>query len=190
MNISATKVFYDAEFTGLHQATTLISIALCADDGRTFYAEFSDFDIKQCDHWIKQHVLTLTRWADNPASLPFTGVEENIQLCYGDSSAVKTALLDWLSAYDAVEIWADCPAWDWVLFCELFGGALQLPQHIFYMPFDLATLFHCKGLDADTPRVQFALEQGAILDNEQCHNALFDAQVTQLCHGFLMAPVA
>ena len=182
-----TKIFYDAEFTGLHQATSLISIALCADDGRTFYAEFSDFNREQCDDWIKQHVLTLTRWANDSNSDPFLRLEDNVQLCYGDTHAVKVALLDWLSSYDAIEIWADCIAWDWVLFCQLFGGALMLPKQIFYMPFDLVTLFHCKGLDADTSRLEFVLEQGAVLDNQQCHNALFDAQVTQLCHGFLTA---
>jgi hypothetical protein len=185
MVVMRTKLFYDAEFTGLHQATGLISIALCAEDGREFYAEFSDFDVKQCDHWINQNVLALTRWANNPKAKPFSKLEGNLQLCFGDYNTVKSAVLDWLSVYDSVEIWADCLAWDWVLFCHLFGGALQLPKKIFYMPFDLVTLFYCKGLDADTPRLAFVEEHGAVLDKDQSHNALFDARVTQLCHGFL-----
>ena len=30
------KLFFDTEFTGLHQATTLISLGIIAEDGRTF----------------------------------------------------------------------------------------------------------------------------------------------------------
>ena len=44
-----TKIFFDMEFTGLHQKTTLISIGLIAEDGRTFYAEFNDYDKSQLD---------------------------------------------------------------------------------------------------------------------------------------------
>jgi len=36
-----TRIFFDTEFTGLHKDTTLISIGLIAEDGRTFYAEFN-----------------------------------------------------------------------------------------------------------------------------------------------------
>jgi len=32
-----TKVFLDTEFTGLHQGTSLISLALVAESGEEFY---------------------------------------------------------------------------------------------------------------------------------------------------------
>lgn len=38
------EIFFDTEFTGLHQSTTLISIGLISKDGRTFYAECNDYD--------------------------------------------------------------------------------------------------------------------------------------------------
>lgn len=180
-----TKIFYDAEFTGLQQSTQLISLALCADDGRAFYAEFSDFDRHLCDAWINEHVLSLTRWANIPDTPPCAYQEGNVTVCFGKTENVKQALLSWLSTYDQVEIWADCLAWDWVLFCELWGGALSLPQQIFYMPFDLVTLFYCKGLDADTSRLEFVQKQGIILDENQLHNALFDARLTLKCYQLL-----
>lgn len=40
------KVFWDFEFTGLHQHTTPISLGCITEDGQTFYAEFVDFDKK------------------------------------------------------------------------------------------------------------------------------------------------
>jgi len=191
-----SKLFYDAEFTGLHQSSTLISLAFCDEHGREFYAEFSDFDRSQCDGWIEQHVLPLTRWLnqDQAELAPFVRYENHnktkqkqgeLCLCFGDSAFVKATLLEWLSAYDSVEVWADCLAWDWVLFCELFGGALSIPKQIFYMPFDLAMLFYCKGFDADTPRLEFAKQQGAIFEQGDLHNALFDARLAKICYGFL-----
>ena len=181
----SSRIFYDAEFTGLHQSTSLISLALCAEDGREFYAEFSDFDRAQCDDWVREHVLSLTRWCNQPDAVPFVRQEGQLRLCFGDRAFVRKALLEWLSAFEQIQIWADCLAWDWVLFCELFGGALALPQQIFYMPFDLLMLFKCKGLDPDTPRLAFARKQGAQLPENQLHNALFDARLARVCYDLL-----
>ena len=46
------KIFFDTEFTGLHQNTTLVSIGLVSDEGERFYAELTDYDETQCDDWI------------------------------------------------------------------------------------------------------------------------------------------
>lgn len=50
------KLFFDTEFTGLHKDTTLISLGMVDEDGRTFYAEFNDYDKSQCDEWIQKNV--------------------------------------------------------------------------------------------------------------------------------------
>ena len=52
-----TKVFFDTEFTGLHKNTTLISIGLISECGKTFYAEFWDYDKTQIDEWLQTNVL-------------------------------------------------------------------------------------------------------------------------------------
>lgn len=53
------KLFLDTEFTGLHQNTTLISLGLISEDNKSFYAEFTDFDLKQVenDDWLKENVM-------------------------------------------------------------------------------------------------------------------------------------
>ena len=51
------QIFFDTEFTGLHQNTTLVSIGLVSDEGERFYAELTDFDDSQCDEWITKNVL-------------------------------------------------------------------------------------------------------------------------------------
>ena len=52
-----TKIFFDTEFTGLHQHTTLVSIGIVADSGEQFYAELTDYDSGQCDDWLKSNVI-------------------------------------------------------------------------------------------------------------------------------------
>jgi len=47
-------------------------------------------------------------------------------------------------------------------------------------------LFSCKDLDADTSRLAFVKSKGVTLDQEQTHNALFDARLTHICHDLLM----
>lgn len=51
------KLFFDMEFTGLRQNTTPISIGIVSEDGKRFYAEFTDYDESQCDEWIKDNVI-------------------------------------------------------------------------------------------------------------------------------------
>lgn len=82
-----------------------------------------------------------------------------------------------------MEIWADVPAYDWVLFCELFGGAFGIPENIFYAPFDLSTAFRLAGhiipkgrYDKDIKRFEWAG-----LPEDLQHNALMDARAEKLC---------
>ena len=51
------KIFFDTEFTGLHQDTTLISIGMIAEDGRELYCELNDYDKTQIDNWLKENVI-------------------------------------------------------------------------------------------------------------------------------------
>lgn len=182
------KIFYDSEFTGLHQQSSLISIALIAENGPQFYAEFADYKMDQCDDWINRHVIQNTLWLKRPSLysdffLKQDSENSDLTLVYGDSTFVKSGLIEWLQVFDSIEIWSDCYAYDWVLFCELFGGALNIPQQISYLPMDLATLFRLRGFDPDTDREKFA---GYDAGENKKHNALYDAQLVQACHNKLI----
>lgn len=50
-------IYFDMEFTGLHQTTTLISIGCISQNGNQFYAEFPGFDTSQVDDWIQENVI-------------------------------------------------------------------------------------------------------------------------------------
>ena len=171
-----TKIFFDTEFTGLHQKTSIISIGLVADSGESFYGEFNDFDVEQVDDWIKRNVVNNLIMLNNHSSL----VNDKYKI-KGDSGVIKGALSSWLSQFENVEIWGDCLAYDWVLFCQIFGHAFNIPKNLYYIPFDICTLFKAKGINPDINREEFA----GIDSRDKKHNALFDAEVIKYCYNKL-----
>ena len=153
------RVFFDTEFTGLHKNTTLMSIGLVDEDGRTYYAELSDYNRTQVDPWLQENVI------DN-----FTGELTRSR------QTLKLDLQEWFSEYESVEIWSDCLAYDWVLFNDIFGGAFDIPKNIYYIPFDICTLMKVRGVDPDINREEYAGITGSK------HNALHDARVIKACY--------
>lgn len=183
--IKTTKVFFDTEFTGLHKGTTLISIGLISDNGKTFYAELTDYDRTQLNDWLMENVikkLTLSKEKEN------TGFGNNEKECWkGNKDYVALKLFRWLFQWEKVEIWSDCLAYDWVLFNNLFGTAFDIPKNVYYIPFDICTMFKLNDIDPDINREQFAFEQELPLESPEKHNALWDAKVIKKCYERLLA---
>lgn len=176
------KVFFDMEFTGLHQKTTPISIGCIADNDRTFYAEFEDYDKSQLDHWIRKNVIK---------NLMFDGVGFQVQNMMTNCEMknnllhIKANLGMWLESFgEEIEMWSDCLAYDWVLFCELFGGAFKVPDCVNYIPFDICTLFKTEDVDPDINREEYA---GFKAEDGQKHNALWDAKIIRACYKRLLS---
>lgn len=179
------KVFMDTEFTGLHQNTTLISIGCVAETGHTFYAELTDYDESQIDNWIKENVIGNLHFRSQGEFLK-GGFHTRMK---GNLKDVERALEFWLfcrsTLKDSVQIWSDCYAYDWMLFNQLFGGAMEKPHMVHYIPMDLSTLFYSKGIDPDISRSKFSkLSMTKLLQ----HNALADAIAIMGCYYRLMKP--
>lgn len=169
------KIFLDTEFSGLHQKTTLISLALVAESGEEFYAEFTDYNKNQITVWIQKYIL-------NRLIIEKSNFKDikNLRI-KGNKKAVKDALILWFNQFpkkkNSIQIWADCYAWDWVLFCELFGGAMEIPESIHYMTMDLATFLFSRNIDVYTKRVKLLPAGYKDKNNLKQHNALYDARI-------------
>ena len=195
--MTRTRIFYDSEFTGPTSRTTLITIALATECGAGFYAEFTDYDRDQVDDFVRDHVLAHSVWlrADTtPGNKSAFHPESQMTTCVGDSSYVTEQLATWLGNRESIQIWADHVSYDWVMFCQLFGGALHLPANIHYIPMDLCTFFECHGYDSDCNRAEFAadyLDQTRLsaLTNDATaqHNAWFDAVQSLACYRRIVA---
>ena len=188
------KVFFDTEFTGLHKNTTLISIGLVAEDGQQFYAELFDYDKAQIDSWLQDNIIdnclmiNSGKFAYKFTDKDYVGevVDENLNYLVGNKKFVAEQLTGWLKSLNRysdskIEIWSDCLAYDWVLFNDIFGHAFNMPGNVYYIPFDICTLFKVKGIDPDINREHFTGIDG------MKHNALHDAKVIKLCYEKLIA---
>lgn len=176
--MSRMKVFFDTEFTGLHKDTTLISIGLVSDDGRKFYAEFNDFNLGQLDSWLLDNVISNLKYNDVNRYKLYSNLEVYMK---GSISEVAQELELWLNQFGEVELWSDCLAYDWVLFNHIFGHAFNVPHNVYYIPFDICTLFKLKGIDHDISREEFAN-----IESMKKHNALDDAIIIKECYKKLM----
>jgi hypothetical protein len=170
------RIFLDTEFTGLNQHTTLISIGLAAENGAIFYAEFTDYNKSQVNNWLISNVLLQLSGKLSDAGQADVN---SVHFCQGSTEAIAKDLRLWLAQFGgkvSVEIWADVMAWDWILFCEIFGGAFSLPEQVHYIPRDLSTLLIIKGIDPDITREKLGnVTWSHATIKIAKHHALYDA---------------
>ncbi|QMV16209.1 3'-5' exoribonuclease domain-containing protein [Vibrio spartinae] len=173
------RIFLDTEFTGLTQHTELLSLALLDEDGREFYAEFTERHGQSVDPWLEKHVIRHMHWLNHPESQPEVILSAEKTWLFAPTADIVAALREWLMAYDHIEMWADCPAYDWVLFSQLFGGSMHLPQPLSYIVNDLATLLTCHDIDPLISRT--TLLPADQHPQGQQHNAMYDAYLLRAC---------
>lgn len=171
------KVFFDTEFTELRQDAKLISIGLIADDGRTFYAESNEYKREDLSDWHIENVYNHLKF--NASNEIFVRTPASAAFNYhikSNEATIGHTLREWLSPYKEVEMWSDCLAYDWVLFNNLYGTAFDIPYNIYYIPFDISTMFKLHGVDPDINREEFSGTEGIK------HNAIHDAIVIRDCY--------
>ena len=182
------NLYFDTEFTGLHKETTLISIGIISEEGDKFYAELTDYSRDQVDKWINENVianLVLSGKVKTNDNILYKNKETSDKYsisCRGDIHYVSDELKRWIEQFDKIEMWSDCLAYDWVLFNHLFGHAFDLPENIYYIPFDICTLFRVKGIDPDISREEFINDSV----KGRKHNSLYDAKVIKACYEKLI----
>lgn len=179
------RVFFDSEFTGLYQNAALISIGLVAENGKEFYAEFDDYDrpgAHKPDQWVEDNVIKKLTIKEDYL---FHTLDNSSWKVKWNTQNIADALSRWfIMLYEesggALEMWSDCLAYDWVLFCDMFGGAMHIPDCIYYIPMDICTLMKVKGVDPDISREEFVGMDG------DKHNSLHDARVIRFCYNKLV----
>ncbi len=182
----STKLFIDTEFTNLTQNASLLSIALISETDHQFYAEFTDYGKDDISDFVRENVLPKMFLKEDCLDEYQHG--KRVRLC-GTKQAVTEGLKKWLSQFgdieSSIQIWGNCIAYDWVLFCELFGGSLSLPKQIHYMPMDISVFFQMKTGNPDMDMEKFVGDE-YIESDAKLHNALYDAQLTKACYQKLI----
>jgi len=108
------KYFIDTEFIESPCSIDLISIGIKCEDGRTFYAISTDFDLSKASNWVKKNVISL---------LP----EPELCNFWMPKKQIPTEILHFIGN-NVPEFWGYYAAYDWVVFCWLFGCMIDLPK--------------------------------------------------------------
>lgn len=159
-----TRYFVDTEFIEDGKTIDLISIAIVADDGRTFYAENMDCDLTRASDWVKENVLP--------------------HLSGSDWWMTKVAIAAGVKAfcdpelYGKPEFWGYYADYDWVAICQLFGRMIDLPKGWPKYMMDIKQL----AMSLGDPRLPFQ-QSGE-------HHALNDAQHNRVMYKFLQDVLA
>jgi len=174
------RYFLDTEFLddGDNQRLVLISIALVCDDGRELYLVSNEFDYDEVksDDWMRENVL---------AKLPPTHMPAGPGQQWQPSSKWRTRdqIRDAIAAFIVdegngvrPEIWAYFASYDWVLFCQLFGKMINLPQHFPWLVNDLKTWATHMGYTGKFKE---------LLPDTGHHDALCDARWNRNVHRLL-----
>lgn len=196
------NLFFDFEFTGLHAGTTPISLGIVAENFGFFYAEFTDYDETQIERekdggeFIKTNVLDnlvleKQNLKENDFYEYYKGNELFAMKVRGNKSFIVEKLKKWLFSFNTqLEMWGDCLHYDWVLFLDLFGSAFDLPEYVYYIPFDICTLFKVKNIDPDINREKFVEDYIKTYETANCfstkHNSLHDADIIMYCYNKLI----
>ena len=180
------RIYFDMEFTGLYRYTKPISIGMVSGN-QTFYGEFESyitgFTLKEDFEFYRRFIKPGLKFKETT----FRSTPDSVEV-RGSADYITLQIEKWMKKTldgEKAEMWSDCLAYDWVLFCGLWGHALDLPEYIYYIPMDLCTLLYTKGIDPDISREEFAYEkqdhasEWSIYDRK--HNALHDARIIKMC---------
>lgn len=176
------KYWLDTEFIEDGHTIDLISIGIVAEDGREYYAQNHDCDLRKASDWVKANVLP---HLDHPTCAPSVSAfacrapDDPEQRGGGHVWKYRKHIRDDVrtflnvAAYGKPEFWGYFADYDWVVFCQLFGRMVDLPP---------AYPRYCRDIkqwcdDLGNPRLP---EQG-----KGEHHALADARWNRTAWDFL-----
>jgi hypothetical protein len=174
-------LFTDAEFTGEHQKTTLVSLALVGMNDEALHVTFDDYDRDQVTPWLTEKVLSLI---DASQSVPSAAAFRRI-----------ASFMETYAAGEKISLVSAGKLTDLILLFELWHHAhpeRKYFHNLYCLPdwlnhaehYDLNTIFHLAGHDPGTDRAAFA----GLVGKGARHDALYDARVVRACFLKLYTP--
>ena len=191
------KLFFDMEFTGLRKDTSVISLGIIDENGRSIYAEYIDYNKEQVDSWIKKNVIDNTMFLkDNDEDLVGafkTNNKGKETLIIGDIIRNRKDILEWISLYknEDIQFVSDVCHYDMVLLIDiLFDHAMKMPKNI---------CAACHDINQDIARYKkisikeaFDFSREDLLTSKELekidgekHNSLYDAKVIRAIYNKL-----
>lgn len=187
------NIYFDCEFTGLHRNTTMISIGMITENECTFYAEFTDYDIYQCDDWIRENILEKLLF-NKKDYLCKLGKNTMMKSDYADISSMLNAWLEQVRNEEEVQFVSDVCHYDMMLLADLItngGTAFNLPAFIspvcHDINHDIAECYEISDKEAfNKSREEILTDFKRTVDGTK-HNSLYDARVIMEIYKYINA---
>jgi hypothetical protein len=95
---------------------------------KTFYAEFTDFDINRCDDWVKENVIKKLQFNNETHDGCNEWDMDAWDMCL-KTDLIKNRLSKWLSQFSDYQIQfvVDCGTFDWYHFLQLVAEWDEIP---------------------------------------------------------------
>lgn len=179
------RYYFDTEFIEDGKTIDLISIGIISEDGRELYLCNKECEFSKASDWVWDNVLKPMGVIKRPGDGamypidPGTWVsrleiqDKVLEFCGGH--LCETGYFRLKSEAPTPEFWAYYADYDWVVFCQLFGTMMDLPQGF---------PMYCRDIKqwADMLHVESLPEQAT---GE--HNALEDARWNKQAWEYLDA---
>src|SRR5678815_3633824 len=157
------RYYLDTEFDETEDRVFLLSLGLRGEDGRELYMVSSDFNAAVCNLWVAKNVLPYLLVIQPNYIGPKGSFAEQIELflCHDGNP----------------EFWGYYCAYDWVLFCRLWGGMLHMPSRFPKVCYDLKQV-----ADVLLPGIDFKVDNP---EESPKHNALADVRWNHRLHRWI-----
>lgn len=187
--MSKTKYFLDTEFIEDGKTIDLISIGIVSEDGRKLYLQNAECDFSKASDWVWRNVFPhLIHFDMRGRRACVSSVEtydsglgrRTFTTCakpcpWATRREIRDSVLDFCSVekHGGPEFWGYFADYDWVVFCQLFGTMMDLPEGF---------PMYCRDLK------QWADQIGDIRipkPEVEIHHALADAEWVKKAYDFL-----
>lgn len=118
------NIYLNIQLTSQSPDAQPISIGMVSECGRTFYAEFQNFDPNRCDDWVRDNIVARLKfpakvWGKNIAQC-IEGAPDSI-FGAADTEAMKKLVWRWLAQFPSCQFVIDLGTWQWPWMLQLIA---------------------------------------------------------------------
>lgn len=133
------KYFLDTEFIENSQTIDLISIGIVCEDGRTFYKQNKECQFVSASDWVWRNVFPhllhfnlsgVRSCCERRMELSLDARCNDPDCVWAYKSNIRDSVIEFcdVGKYGKPEFWGYYADYDWVVFCQLFGTMMYLPN--------------------------------------------------------------
>jgi hypothetical protein len=182
------RYWFDTEFIEDGKTIDLISIGIVAEDGRELYLCNKECDFCKAGDWVWENVLypigIYSVDLPNPSDPSTSPKERETYLAMRSRQQIRDEVLKFCGGHlsesgsfelmpgtSKPEFWAYYADYDWVVFCQLFGTMMDLPDGF---------PMYCRDIKQEVDRLGLNnMDLPAPEGQESEHHALHDARWTK-----------